>query len=316
MTRIKINLALLTCLFGLSLTACAIVTAPSANLPIATPTETPVPTGTPTPTEIPSPTLPPPSPTATDTPLPTSTFTPMPTDTPTPTAPNLIPWHIMPMGDSLTSGNYPNLVHSYRGYLEVMLIEAGFAFDFVGTQSRPAHGGTDPDHEGYSGYTIGPDQSRFCETCPTANLYDHLETSLSAEPDIILLLVGINDMFPLDVRQVNPADAAGKLERFVQRIVELRPQVYIFVASLAPVQWTDGSDWPAYQAVNAAAERLGSASPVDRIIFVDMNRQLEASFDKSADFTDSVHWNESGARKVAKVWLDALVASGLLVHAP
>lgn len=68
----------------------------------------------------------------------------------------------MPLGDSLTSGNFPGRVHSYRGYLETLLREAGYSFDFVGTQSRPAHGGTDPDHEGHSGYTIGPDAARFC----------------------------------------------------------------------------------------------------------------------------------------------------------
>jgi hypothetical protein len=47
----------------------------------------------------------------------------------------------MPLGDSLTSGNYPGRVHSYRGYLETLLREAGYNFDFVGTQSRLAHGG-------------------------------------------------------------------------------------------------------------------------------------------------------------------------------
>jgi hypothetical protein len=73
-----------------------------------------------------------------------------------------------------------------------------------------------------AGFTIGPDDARFCDECSTANLYDHLEEYLQTEPDIILLLIGINDMLPLDVRPVKPEDAPGKLEGW-WRIQELRP---------------------------------------------------------------------------------------------
>ncbi len=68
------------------------------------------------------------------------------------------PWRIMPLGDSLTEGSYPDSHHSYRGYLEMMLRDAGYEFDFVGTQWRLGHGGTDFEHEGHGGFTIGPDE--------------------------------------------------------------------------------------------------------------------------------------------------------------
>jgi lysophospholipase L1-like esterase len=222
----------------------------------------------------------------------------------------------MPLGDSLTSGTYPGRVHSYRGYLEQLLRAAGYSFDFVGTQSKLAHDGTDPDHEGHSGFSIGPDQSRYCETCPTDNLYDHLETYLQAEPDIILLLVGINDLVLEGVRPVVPAEAPAKLAGLVQRLQALRPQVYIFIASLAPINYTDSAGLPAYQAINQMAEQLAAADPADRIYFVDLNRALELTMDRETDFADGVHLAEGGARKMAQVWFVVLVASGLLSQPP
>jgi lysophospholipase L1-like esterase len=222
----------------------------------------------------------------------------------------------MPLGDSLTSGNYPGRVHSYRGYLEVLLREAGYAFDFVGTLSRQAHGGADPDNEGHSGYTIGPDTARFCGECETANLYDHLEDYLKTEPDIILVLIGINDLLPLEVRPVKPEDAPGKLVGFVDRLQELLPEAYIFLASLVPVNYRDETGWPAYLAVNQKAEEIATADPNDRIFFVDVNRSLERTLDPETDFADGIHLAEGGGHKLAQVWLEALEASGLLRQAP
>jgi lysophospholipase L1-like esterase len=242
----------------------------------------------------------------------TVTETATPSPTPEPTETNIPqPWRIMPLGDSLTSGNYPGRVHSYRGYLESLLRQAGYGFDYVGTESRPAHGGTDPDNEGHSGFTIGPDEARFCTECSTANLYDHLEDYLQTEPDIILLLIGINDLIPLDVRPVIPEEAPAKLAGLVQRIQVLRPETYIFLASLPPVQFRDSSQWPPYQAINQMAEQIATADAGDRIYFVDINRTLTQNLDPGVDFADGIHLAEGGARKMAQVWLDAMIASGL-----
>jgi len=242
----------------------------------------------------------------------TATPTPIPELTPTLSR----PWRIMPLGDSLTSGNYPGRVHSYRGYLEGLLREAGYSFDFVGTQSRLAHGGTDPDHEGHSGFTSGPDEARFCEACSTANLYDHLEDYLHTEPDIILLLIGINDLLPLDVRPVKPEEAPGKLAALVEHIQELHPGAYIFLASLTPVNYRDESQWLSFQAVNQKAEAIAAVDSNDWIYFVDANRILERTLDPERDFSDGIHLAEGGARKLAQVWFEALVASELLEQAP
>ena len=213
-------------------------------------------------------------------------------------------WQIMPLGDSHTEGNYPNGHHSYRGYLRKMLLESGYRVDFVGDRSQQAHGDINPpdlDHAGHGGFTIGPDQSRFCSTCETANTYDHLDKYLSSDPEIILLLIGVNDMFPNDNRPVDPQAADEKLAGLVERILELKPDVKILVSSLVRVKWTDG--WSAYNDVNKKARMLGEASSNDQIYFVD----LHSIALQDEDFQDAIHLNEQGARKIAAGWFKSLV---------
>ena len=97
-------------------------------------------------------------------------------------------WRIMPLGDSLTEGNYPGGIHSYRGYLRAKLIANDYTnIDFVGDRSKQAHGDVFPfdlEHSGHGGYTIGPDTYRLCPTCETTGLYEHIDRWLEiANPD-------------------------------------------------------------------------------------------------------------------------------------
>jgi len=219
-----------------------------------------------------------------------------------PLAPPLRPWKIMPLGDSLTAGDAdPNGAQSYRGDLYHLLAQAGYLIDFVGRQSWQTYAGGDPDHEGHGGFTIGPDSSTI------GNIDRYLETYLDAsEPDMILLLIGINDMFPGPERpDVVPEQAADKLEALVNRITQLRPNVRVMVSSLVPVNWDD-TGWTAYHNVNARAAQIGNASPTDNIYFVDMYGSLAGQMTAADYMPDNLHLSASGARKVAQVWFDAL----------
>ncbi len=144
-----------------------------------------------------------------------------------------------------------------------------------------------------------------------ANIYDRIDYYLKTDPDIILLLIGINDMFPTEARPIDPTDAGDKLTRLVERILEIDPDVHIFVASLVPINFEQAEPWPEYEAVNLMAEQIGTTEASDRITFVDMNRILAPQMGTS-DYFDGLHFSESGARKVAQVWFDALQESNIL----
>ena len=225
---------------------------------------------------------------------------------------------VMSLGDSLTAGDGASGAQSYRGHLYSQLTSAGYTVDFVGSQSSTTAAGGDPDHEGHGGFTLGPDDSKSCTralngtlTCdPSAwNLSDNIGGWLSAaQPDVILLLAGINDMFSQDLtpgqtgilRTAVPADAAAKLSGLVSKIGTLAPNAKIVVGSLLPVAWTTG--WPEFDAVNATAAALGSASPTDNVFFAD----LHAVSLQSADYADQIHLSDAGAAKVATGWMSVL----------
>jgi hypothetical protein len=224
---------------------------------------------------------------------------------------------IMPLGDSLTAGEGDAGYQSYRGHLYKMLKDNGHGVDFVGNQTSPSPPGTDDNHEGHAGYTIGPDDSRYCYTqiisliCSQEkyNIYDNIDPWLnSAEPDIILLLVGINDLLPQTVsvgsvginRPVNPNTAGSRLEGLVTKILTSKPNVKIILSTLLRVSWRDGSNWEEYRAFNKKVNEIATTN--QRVYLADLDTiQMNAD-----DYYDSLHLNSNGAYKVAQGWYNIL----------
>ncbi|MCC6433659.1 MAG: hypothetical protein IT196_01375 [Acidimicrobiales bacterium] len=226
---------------------------------------------------------------------------------------------IMPLGDSLTQGDDPAdpmSPQSYRGALEARLHAAGYAFDFVGSDRTPARGGTDADNEGHGGFTIGPDESTLCTGCPPANLRAHLDGWLDeARPDVIILLIGVNDLFPMDrttaagaYRPVRPEDAPAKLDALVDRIAELAPQAEIMVASYPPVPVfrTAGPETRArFDALNDAARTIGTSG--GRLHYIPLAEQLAVDWTLVDTIGDGLHPSPPGSDKIAAVIEQALV---------
>ncbi len=225
----------------------------------------------------------------------------------TPTPPDVL--KIMPLGDSLTEGDFPDGAHSWRGYLRTALLAENVQpFDFVGDRYLQSHGDVEPydkEHAGHGGYTIGPDTYRWCETCETSGVFEHVEGWLNvSEPDIILVLLGINDLFLPENHPAGYAESApDRYEALIQLIQELRPKVKIVMSSLLQVGWTEGSDWPEYQSLNERIRAVGEAEQGDNLFFIDLNA-IELS---EEDFTDGLHLTASGAQKIADGWLAALL---------
>jgi lysophospholipase L1-like esterase len=201
----------------------------------------------------------------------------------------------MPMGDSLTSGNGSTFA-AYRGPLERALRNGGYSFDYVGSNRGGTAGVVDLDHEGWGGFTIGPDASS------PGNLTSKVDAAMrNHRPDAVLLLAGINDFFRTGV---SAADAPAKLEALVRRIQAQRPGVRIYVAGLSPVKWT--AETTAMKAVSDAARRLGNASATDLVYYVDLPATRAAMLAQNGWISDQLHHNATGAQITADAFMSVI----------
>lgn len=151
------------------------------------------------------------------------------------------PCRIMPLGDSITAGYTDNPVWNvpfefgYRSKLFQLLSSNGIPVQFVGASLEPWNGlfglpknKPDPDlrplaqdqHEGYGGQG-------------TAYVLQNIAAWLTNDrPDIILMMIGIND---IGAGQTSaPASVQTALSNIVQRIVTLRPQTHVIIAQIMP----------------------------------------------------------------------------------
>lgn len=208
---------------------------------------------------------------------------------------------IMPTGDSFCERNDPG----YRGYLWNLLIDNGFTnFTFVGPRSATPpniYAGGSAAHAGFSGATIGPDKSQW------GNLYSNIPTAMNSNPDIILLQIGVNDLFNRVAGDgVDIPTMKNRLSALIDYIYTFKSSVTILVANLCPLQFAINGGYYNFDVYNAAIPGIVQAkvNAGKKCIFVNMN--VEAGF-TLADFqSDNTHPNASGYQKMAKVYYNYL----------
>lgn len=194
---------------------------------------------------------------------------------------------IMPLGDSITYGS--GFVGGYRAPLYVLLANANYNVNFVGTQNNNATSWMpQKNHEGHSGYRIDQINSGFLTWVNSV-----------PSPDIILLLIGTNDYG----QNYDTANATNRLDQLITLIATNKPNAKLLVANLtlrtdnaSMESAIEASFNPAVPGIVANHAALGQ-----QVYFVDMHAALGAS-----DLGDKLHPNGAGYNKMAATWFQAI----------
>jgi len=199
------------------------------------------------------------------------------------------PCTILPLGDSITYGIGYN--GGYRVELFRKAHAAGKNITFTGSLSNGPNmvdGVTFPkNNEGHSGWKI----DQLLPLIP--------DPALKQKPQIILLMIGTNDIAQRD----DLANAPKRLGALLDTLIMNAPDALIVVAQITPL--SSGSD--PIQTYNAAIPALIDARVAagKHLQLVDMFTGFSVSM-----LGDGVHPNQAGYERMAGVWYDAI--SGLL----
>ena len=194
------------------------------------------------------------------------------------------PVRVMPLGDSITDG--AAIPGGYRVRLGQLLGTTGVPVDFVGTlQNGPAEL-ADRDHEGHSG-------SRIDQLAAEAAAWVH-----RAQPDVVLLLAGTNDIW----QRHGLAGAPQRLLGLLTSVHRAAPEARIVVSTLPPCpdraieREQFNAALPAVVAEARAAGIPALLTPAGSALTVD-------------DLYDGVHPNASGHEKLAAGFYHAVRVS-------
>lgn len=188
---------------------------------------------------------------------------------------------IMPMGDSITDGVF--FPGGYRTYLWSMLQQNGYNVDFVGSLANGSSDLGDWNHEGHIGWDTG--------TLAGASS----SLVVAAQPDIILLHIGTNDL-----DHGSPGETiTGSLSTLLANIFAAKPDTFVIVSTIV----TSRGDKNAWANYNGAIPGLVSIyrGQGRRISYVDMSQGLT-----EADLYDGIHPNTTGYIKMAAYWYPTL----------
>ncbi len=206
----------------------------------------------------------------------TASYSPCPTDGQ--------PCKILPLGDSITYG--VGFSGGYRVELFRKALAAGKNITFLGSQANgpgEVDGVAFPrNNEGHSGWTI----SQIAGIVPSP--------ALDGQPDIILLMIGTND-----ISWGNPANAPDRLADLLDEIIAFDSDTLLVVAQITPLSFSNAG----VEAYNAAFPAIvdGLAATGAHVMLVDMYTGFSTTM-----LGDGVHPNEQGYAFMADVWFRAI----------
>ncbi|MEL6811928.1 MAG: hypothetical protein AAFP76_11380 [Bacteroidota bacterium] len=203
---------------------------------------------------------------------------------------------IMPLGASRVDGD-PPAYESYRYELWKLLVDAGYDFDFVGTQkddfNYPDYQGQtfDPDHEGRGGISSG-------------GILEELDiwlADLGTMPDIVLFSSpGGNDGID------NYPQTLSNVNAIIDIFQAKNPNITIFLELPAPPLSSEQTEKflayynQALMDIPIVAQQQTTLT--SQVLTVDMMTGFNDSF-----LADDVHYNAAGAAFIANRYLEVLV---------
>lgn len=206
------------------------------------------------------------------------------------------PCKVLPFGDSITRGAKSSDDAGYRSALFKLIVAAKQKVTFTGSLSNgptQVSGQSFPRmHEGRPGWTIDPGYNMISSS------YGGISSlvpspALNGNPNIILLMIGTNDLFARDT-----ANMATRLEVLLDKIATSAPNALIVLAQLTPL----GRNDPNLTAYNAKIPGIiqSHAAKGQHIIGVDMSKL------PTSNLSDGTHPNDQGYAYMATIWYAAI----------
>lgn len=206
------------------------------------------------------------------------------------------PCKILPFGDSITRGAKSSDDGGYRKPLYQLILAANQKATFTGSQAHgPAQVSGQPfprKHEGRAGWTIDPGYNMISSSYSGISKLVP-SPALDAAPNIILLMIGTNDLFARDT-----ANMATRLEVLLDKVAGNAPDALIVLAKITPL----GHDDPNLTAYNAKLPAIvqSHAAKGQHIVGVDMSKL------PTSELADGTHPNDRGYAYMADVWYAAI----------
>jgi len=215
---------------------------------------------------------------------------------------------IMPLGDSITEGIFlSNDQVGYRRILDSLLNSIQFNFDFVGSKSTGLVFDFDRDHEGHSGWHAK--HKNLSRRSMVDSLYKWLE---SAQPDLILLHIGTNDIGELDIFNETVSDVVSDVNELLDIVDNYEnnynKNVFVFLSQI--IKRIDDPSTPLLN------EEDSTIVFNDSLAILISNRKLsgdnielvnfEDKLSYYSDLPDGVHPNDAGYRKMGYTWFEAI----------
>lgn len=188
---------------------------------------------------------------------------------------------IMPLGDSLTDGL--TIPGGYRVELWRRIAAAGLHDHFVGSLENGPADLIERHHEGHSGFRIDQIQERVAGWMS------------SAQPDLVLLMIGTNDVLQaFDLRR-----APERLARLVDTILAASPRVRVLLATLPPDQAAERQTREFNRGVRVVAKARAA-----RVTLVDMHAALSGT--PGLFPPANCHPTVAGHQQIGDLWWSAI----------